>query len=254
MRPGDPQSRSELLRQHTPEAISRRLGEPPAQTYLRDFVYGAVDGAVTTFAVVAGASGAGLSAAVVVIMGLANLLADGISMAVSNYLGTEAAREQERQARRREEEQIELVPEGEREEVRQLFAAKGFEGADLERAVQVITSDRERWLDTMMSDELGFGAGTERPARAAGATFVAFVAIGTLPLVVYFAEVISPGSVTAPFAISAVLTAVAFAIVGALKARVVGQRWWRGASETVAVGGAAATVAYLVGLALQGIA
>ena len=83
-----------LESEHSTDAIRRRLAQAPAVSYLRDFVYGAIDGAVTTFAVVAGARGANLGDSVVVILGVANLLADGFSMAVSNYLGTRAEREQ----------------------------------------------------------------------------------------------------------------------------------------------------------------
>jgi VIT1/CCC1 family predicted Fe2+/Mn2+ transporter len=242
-----------LRREHTAEAIRRRLAEPPAASYLRDFVYGAIDGAVTTFAVVAGAAGANLGDTVVVIMGVANLLADGFSMAVSNFLGTRAEREQRELARRGEERHVALIPEGEREEVRQLFAAKGFSGDDLERVVDVLTADRERWVDTMMTEELGYGVESSDPVRAAAATFVAFLVVGFLPLTVFVVDIATPGGVGDPFAWSAVLTAVAFFAVGSLKARVVDQRWWRSGLETLAVGGAAAVVAYVVGVALQGI-
>src|SRR3989344_3143159 len=64
-----------------------------ARKYLPEFVYGGIDGAVTTFAVVAGAVGATLSPAIVLILGFANLLADGFSMAVSNYLSTKSQTE-----------------------------------------------------------------------------------------------------------------------------------------------------------------
>ncbi len=247
------QADPELRRQHTSDAIGRRLARPPATSNLRDFIYGAIDGAVTTFAIVAGAAGANLSDSVVVILGLANLFADGLSMAVSNYLGTRAESQQRELARREEERHVALIPEGEREEVRQLFASKGFAGADLDRVVEVITEDRDRWIDTMMTEELGYGIESGNPLRAAASTFAAFVAVGFLPLIVYVVDLATPGSVADPFAWSAALTAVAFLVVGGLKARVVEQPWWRSALETLAIGGAAAAIAFLVGVALEGV-
>lgn len=244
-------SRASLRADHSPEAIASRLAEPRAVSYLRDVIYGAIDGTVTTFAVVAGATGAGFGVAVVVIMGFANLLADGLSMAVSNYLGTRAEAQQRARALERERRHIRLVPEGEREEVRQLFAAKGFAGDDLERIVEVITSDEDRWVDTMMVEELGYSRDVVVPWRAATATFAAFLVVGLLPLLPFLVNVVDADLVPSPFAWSTALTAVAFFAVGSAKARVVGQRWWWAGGETLAVGGAAAAVAYVVGLLLE---
>jgi VIT1/CCC1 family predicted Fe2+/Mn2+ transporter len=245
--------RAELKADHTREAIRRRLAEPPAVSYLRDFVYGAIDGTVTTFAVVAGVEGASLAPAIVIILGIANLGADGFSMAVSNFLGSRAAAQARERAREEELRQIELVPEGEREEIRQLYAAKGFEGEDLERVVEVITSDRDVWVDTMMSEELGYGTEAVDPLRAAASTFVAFVVVGFLPLAPFVVDLILPGDLPAPFAWSAALTGLAFFLVGSLKARFVDQPFWRSGLEVLAIGGVAAVLAYVLGAALQGL-
>ena len=236
-----------LLESHTPAEVRRRLLEGPRHSYLRDFVYGGIDGAVTTFAIVAGVAGAGLSATVVLVLGVANLIADGFSMAASNFLGTRAEQDVRRRVRRDEAAQIDRFPEGEREEVRQLFAAKGFAGADLDRAVEIITSDRQRWLDTMVRDEFGLSLTDPSPARAAAATFLAFVAVGSLPLIAFVVEALRIVHVPRPFVLSTALTAAALFLVGALKSRIVKRTWYWAGLESLLVGGAAAALAYLIG-------
>ena len=239
---------------HTPRAVRKRLLDRPGPSYLQDFIYGAVDGAVTTFAVVAGVEGASLDEKVVIVLGGANLIADGFSMAVSNFLGSRAERQRRERARREERLQIRVVPEGEREEIRQIFRAKGFDGRDLERVVEVITSDHDLWIETMMSEELGFGASAPNEFRAAAATLIAFIAVGFLPLLVFVYDLAAAGDVGHTFTWSAVMTGVAFVVVGALKSRFVDQSWWRSAFETLVVGGVAAALAYAAGAVLQAVA
>lgn len=243
-----------LEEEHTPHAVSRRIGQSPPPSYLSDFIYGAIDGAITTFAVVMGVAGARLDDSVVIILGVANLIADGFSMAVSNFLGSRAERQQRERARREERLHINLVPEGEREEIRQIFAAKGFEGRDLDRVVEVITSDPELWTETMMSEELGYGSTEPNEYRAAASTLVAFLLVGFLPLVVFVYDLAAPGDVADPYAWSAAMTGIAFLVVGGMKSRFVDQAWWRAALETFAVGALAAALAYAAGALLQGVA
>jgi vacuolar iron transporter family protein len=243
-----------LQDEHTPPAVRKRLRRAPSPSYLHDFIYGAVDGAVTTFAVVAGVAGADLDDTVVIILGGANLIADGFSMAVSNFLGSRAARQQRERARREEQLHIRVVPDGEREEIRQIFAAKGFAGDDLERVVEVITSDPEVWAETMMSEELGFGTTEPNEYRAAFATLAAFLVVGSLPLLVFIYDLAAPGDVENAFTWSAVMTGVGFLVVGGMKSRFVDQGWWRSALETLAVGGLAAVLAYAAGAFLQSVA
>jgi VIT1/CCC1 family predicted Fe2+/Mn2+ transporter len=236
---------------HSPAAIRERLATGPDHSHLRDFVYGAVDGAVTTFAVVSGGAGAGLSSGIVIVLGLANLLADGFSMAVGNFLGTRAERELLDRARRTEEDHIATYPDGEREEIRQIFEGKGFSGPDLENVVNVITSDRKRWIDTMLQEEYGLSLKEISPWRAAMVTFLAFVLLGALPLIPFILGMVTDNGFREPYLLSAILTALSFFTVGAVKARLVAHRWYRGGLETLAMGSAAAALAYFTGLLLK---
>jgi VIT1/CCC1 family predicted Fe2+/Mn2+ transporter len=247
-------SSDDLLREHSVDAIERRLQEGPRHSYLRDLIYGAIDGTVTTFAVVAGVVGADLKTGIIVVLGVANLLADGFSMAVSNYLGTRAEQQLHLRARMIEEQHIATIPEGEREEIRQIFAGKGFSGDQLEQVVEVITSNKQLWVETMMKEELGLPWHEVSALRAASFTMLAFVVVGALPLVAYGVELAFPDVLGRPFLISAAMTALAFAMVGAAKSRVVAASWWRSALETLAVGGIAAALAFAAGVLLAGLA
>lgn len=243
----------ELEADHTPEAIRARLRGSPSHSYLSDFIFGGIDGTVTTFAVVSGVLGAELSSGIVIILGVANLLGDGFSMAVSNFLGTRAENQQREGARRAEEYQISVVPEGEREEVRQIFAEKGFSGDVLDRIVEVITSERERWVDTMLKEELGLALEGASPWRAGLSTFMAFMVAGLIPLLAFIFAAAFPGSLANPFLWSAIMTGITFFVIGALKSRFVDEKWFHSGMETLVIGGAAAGLAYLVGALLKGI-
>jgi len=249
----DQNQREQLRDEHTPSAVAKRIGSDSNHFYLRDFVYGSIDGCVTTFAVVSGVVGAELSVGIVVILGFANLLADGFSMAVSNYLGIRAEEQILYRARRTEENHIDVIPQGETEEIREIFRQKGFEGELLERVVQVIISDRRLWVETMLQDEWGLSLSGPVPWKAAVVTFGAFVAVGLIPLLPFTLFLTSGGEAKPLFFWSAGMTAVAFFAVGALKSRFGIAHWLRAGLETLVLGGGAAVVAYLVGVLLRGV-
>lgn len=237
-----------LAAEHSPERIRERLDAATVPSYLGDAVLGGIDGCVTTFAVVAGCAGGSLPAGVAILLGMANLLADGFSMAAGNYQAAKTRRQQVARARAHEEHHVATVPEGEREEIRQIYRRKGFRGEVLEQAVDTITADRRLWVDTMLTEELGLPLELPRPARAAFSTFAAFLLVGIVPLLPLFV----PGlGWAAAFAWSCVMTGAAFLGVGMCKGRVLGTSPWRGGLETLAVGGVAAALAYAVGAWLR---
>jgi VIT1/CCC1 family predicted Fe2+/Mn2+ transporter len=243
-----------LKRDHEPEAIRKRVASTAEHSYMGDAVLGAVDGVVTTFAIVSGVIGADLSTSIVLILGLANLMADGFSMAVSNYLGTKTDAEAVSKRRSDEEHQIQVFPEGEIAEVREIFRQKGFEGDVLEQVVEVITSDRELWVNTMLQDEHGLQIQGPSAIKAGGVTFVAFAAAGAMPLISFGVEALFPGSVGNEFLWSAIITGVTFFAVGALRSRFVERHWMRSGIETFLIGTVAATLAFGVGVGLKGLA
>jgi len=234
-----------LEHEHSPSAIRDRLAQGPRNSYLRDWVYGGIDGSVTTFAVVTGVVGASLSPSIVLILGAANLLADGFSMAASNYSGTRTEKQEHEAMRAREERHIDVDPDGEREEVRQIFASKGFEGAELERVVEVVTADRDRWIDLMLTEEYGLPPQIRPPLTAALNTFVSFLLCGSMPLLPFIAQL------PHPFAWSLALTLIVFFLIGSAKSRWLTVSWWKGGLETLGIGSAAAALAFLAGLIMK---
>lgn len=166
------------------------------EDYLSEFVYGGIDGAVTTFAVVAGATGARFSLKVILVLGFANLIADGFSMGVGSYLSSKSEQ--------------------------QLMAKKG----------QSIVDEPSPIINGLT-------------------TYVAFIVIGFIPLLVYLVDYLTPITVSSPFLWATLLTAVAFWAIGILKSRVAQSSLVRGVFETVSLGLIAAAFAYVLGDVLE---
>ena len=242
-----------LEHSHEPAAIAARIAAPNSHSYLRDGIYGAIDGAVTTFAVVSGVAGAGLSPSIVIILGIANLIGDGFSMAAGNFLGTRAENQELEKVRAIEQKHIRECPEGEREEIRQILAKQGFKGDLLEKAVEQITANESTWVEAMLQNEYGLSIDRPGALPAAMMTLGSFILVGAIPLSPF---VLNWGGHWQfdPFPISAVLTGVAFFLVGAIKSRFVQQRWWLAGLETLGVGAIAAALAYGCGHVLGSMA
>ena len=243
-------SKSELRALHAPHLIRRRLSKRKEVTHVPDAVLGAIDGTVTTFAVIAAAAGAGLGPGVAIVLGGANLLSDGLSMAVGNYQANKTEVDFLHEVRKAEEEQVDKFPEGEKEEIRQIYAAKGFSGELLEKVVGVICENREHWINTMLREEHGLSTSLSSPVKAGLTTFVAFVVAGAIPLLPFVGGIwLGTAQV---FMWSILLTLVTFFFIGWLKGGMVGGNKLKGGLETLVVGGLAAFVAFQVGSFLEG--
>ena len=223
---------------------------------IEDFVYGATDGAVTTFAVVAGVVGASLSPSIVIILGFANLFADGFAMAAGNYLSTRSKLEYEERERKIQDKEIQDFPERKISEIKSIYAEKGFKEELLEKVTSVIIANRKVWTDILLREKTGIiDKKNEKPVFKAITTFVAFNLVGLIPLLPFiFALVIdntSGLSSQAIFAYSSVFTALSFFSIGIISGKVVDKPPLRSGFITLIIGGTAAVVSYIVGTLLS---
>lgn len=218
--------------------------------YLGEFVYGGIDGCVTTFAVVAGAVGASLESSIIIILGFANLLADGFAMSVGAYLSSKSEKENYHKHKNIELWEIDNVPDKEKEEIRVIYREKGFDGEILEKIVETITADEDRWVNVMMKEELEMMDDKRNPLLIGSTTFASFILIGLVPLIVYVVKYMT-GWGENLFLWSSIFTAVGFTFIGSLKAYVTQNKIWRSVLETLLLGTLAAMVAYFVGDLLE---
>lgn len=225
-----------------------------AGQYIKSVIYGGLDGIITTFAVVAGVAGAALSPSVVLILGFANLIADGLSMAIGDYLSTKAEIEFQQAERKREAWEVENYPEGEKLELKELYMSKGMAEEDAVRIVDIISKNRETWVDIMMVEELGIVEEEESPLKNAVVTFLSFIVFGFIPIFTYVLSKLIPNIAINTFTLSCILTSLTLFTLGALKVKVTEKNWFVSGLEMLIVGGIAAAAAYGIGILLSGIA
>ena len=236
---------------HTPAQESH---QDSTGQYIKSAVYGGLDGIVTTFAVVAGVAGAQLRPGIVLILGLANLIADGLSMAIGDYLSTKSEQEYHRQERQREQWEVEHYPEGEKREMVELYVAKGMSEEDARTVVEIFARHPKTWVDVMMIEELGIFGTEESPLKNAVVTFLSFALFGFVPILAYVLVLLVPGLKFNTFAVASGATAVTLFVLGALKVKITGRNWLLSGLEVLLVGGVAAGAAYAIGALLGGLA
>ena len=231
-------------------------GEPHLEggERIKSLIYGGLDGIITTFAVVAGVAGAELATGIVLIMGFANLIADGISMAIGDYLSTQAENEVATAERARESWEVDTYPEGEKREMVELYEAKGIPRDDAQTMVDILSQHKEAWVDVMMVEELGIIEADESPLKNALVTFVSFGVFGFIPLLAYVLARFIPLLEQSTFLVACVLTGATLFVLGAQKVRITKRSWLRSGLEMLIIGGIAAAAAYGIGVLLRGLA
>src|SRR3990167_3639250 len=216
--------------------------------YLKEIVYGASDGIVTTFAVVAGFTGAqsGINqfpVVIVLIFGFANLLADAFSMGLGNVLSILADKDVYKTERDKELYEIKNNPEFEKKETIYILKKKGFTEDQAKKITELYSKNEDYWAEFMMRFELEIPTPEhENPLFTGFATFSSFVVFGFIPLIPYILAINGD-----KFLISVMFTFIALVLLGVLRWKVTTQTLWRTISETVVLGGIAAIIAYFVG-------
>lgn len=223
----------------------------PMTTYIKEFVYGGNDGIVTTFAVVAGFSGANLgdhalnfSILTVVLFGLANLFADGAAMGLGNYLSIRSEKKLYDNFYRHEMNEIHQSWPVEIEETHFLLKEQGFASEDAEAMTKIVAKNPKFWAKFMVQYECGLADPSDDSAFASGiATFTSFILFGAIPLVPYFFI----AHVADAFFISTFFTVGALILLGSFRAFASKDSYWICMIETLLIGGTAASLAYVVG-------
>lgn len=219
--------------------------------YLREIVYGGNDGIVTTFAVVAGFTGAQKDPATsavpmisVLLFGLANLFGDGLSMSLGSFLSLRSDQDVYRNEKAKEYDEIVHEPHHELAETIEILRRKKFSDNDAKTIASLYRKNESYWTEFMMKDELDMpNPENEKPLFVALSTFSSFVFFGFIPLLPYVAKF----SHVNLFSYSLIFTAIALFLLGLLRSTVARQRPIRGIIETLLVGGVSASAAYFVG-------
>jgi VIT1/CCC1 family predicted Fe2+/Mn2+ transporter/rubrerythrin len=216
--------------------------------FVRDLIFGLNDGVVSNFSLISGVAGAGTSHNVVLLAGVAGLLAGAVAMASGAYLSNKSEREVVAEQVRREAEEIEYAPEEERDELRRIYRLKGFSEEEVELLVRRITADKERWLETLVTEELGLSIRGGPPPLLDGLFAGGGFAIGAVIPLLPFLFAGGTGALVA----SALLSVVGLFLMGASKTLVTSRSVLRSGLEMVVVGVVAAGVTNLVGRAIGG--
>jgi VIT1/CCC1 family predicted Fe2+/Mn2+ transporter len=211
--------------------------------FITDIVIGMSDGLTVPFALAAGLSGAVQSNSVVITAGIAEIVAGSIAMGLGGYLAGKTEQEHYQSELEREFNEVENVPEKEKEEVKQVFAQYGLNGSAQNIIAAELAKDKDKWVDFMMKYELGLEEPDAHRARNSAATIgISYIIGGLIPLTAYFFT-------HTPYQglfVSSILTVICLFLFGYFKSKVTGQPPLKGAFKVTLIGIIAAAAAFLI--------
>lgn len=211
--------------------------------FITDIVIGMSDGLTVPFALAAGISSAVSDNHIVITAGVAEIIAGSIAMGLGGYLAGRTEVEHYHSELKREWEEVETVPEKEKEEVKEVFADYGFSEESQHMLVEELCKDKKKWVDFMMKFELGLEEPNANRATQSALTIgVSYIIGGTIPLLPYFFT----DTPSAGLQISAIITLICLFAFGYFKSKATGQPLLTGALKVMAIGAAAAAAAFMV--------
>ncbi|MBI4003794.1 MAG: VIT1/CCC1 transporter family protein [Candidatus Omnitrophica bacterium] len=233
-----------------PQALHARVREHhgitvggAVRTRLRDAVFGTQDGLISTLGALTGIAAGTGSPTAVVVAGFVIIVVESLSMAAGSYLSSKSQREYLERLLKEEEEEIARDPEGERQELWEMYRSRGYADAEIEIIAKRLMSNPKLLLEDMAHKELGISPeALEEPFGNAVVMGTAYVAGGLIPVLPYLAL-----PIVQAMPISIAGTLLALFLFGGLKGRIVKQSWWRSGVEMLAVAGVAALAGFLIG-------
>ncbi len=216
---------------------------------LTDVVIGMSDGLTVPFALAAGLSGAVDSTNIIMIAGIAEVAAGSIAMGLGGYLSGKTEQDHYQHELKREYDEVERVPEREKEEVREFFENIGFSKEMQTMAVEEIAKDKDKWVEFMMQYELGLDKpDPKRATKSALNIGLSYVVGGLVPLSPYFFF----NTPTEALKWSVVVTLICLFIFGYFKSKITGVTTLWGALRTMLIGAAAAGAAFSIAKLFEG--
>jgi len=223
-----------------PRHAEPHIGE---SSVIRDFVFGFGDGINTSLGIAAGVGGANVSSDIIILAALVGMFTGAKAMAVQNYLAVNSHRQLLESEIAREKWEIENKADIERQEIEDIYKAKGFSGKELEMIVNKITSDKKVWLDTMLNEELRLNVDVVgSPLKSALIMFVSFLVGGMLPIIPFFF-----GSGYSALLMAVGISITASFIVGAIKSRIAETGILKGGLEMAGLGTGVALIGFGIG-------
>lgn len=211
--------------------------------FIKDIVIGMSDGLTVPFALAAGLSGAVANTDIITTAGIAEIVAGSIAMGLGGYLAGQTEVEHYESELKREYEEVELVPEKEKEEVKEVFRDYGLDEKSQDLIVEALSKDKDKWVHFMMKFELGLERPDINRARNSALTIgIAYIVGGIIPLSPYF---FVSNSLTA-LNYSVIVTLITLFVFGFFKSQVTGQNPWKGAIKVTLIGAVAAGAAFFV--------